>query len=124
MFFSIGLSLLLVCGGNVSAFADVSPRPDVQINVRQLQEKNSCPGCDLAGANLARGKFAGADLEGANLAGANCNLADLAGANLRNANLQGASFGGADLAGADLSGANLTAAVIEGAYLGLFSGAR
>ncbi|HER63646.1 MAG TPA: pentapeptide repeat-containing protein, partial [Desulfobacteraceae bacterium] len=114
---SFTLVVLLLSGSVVYASQAVSPRPEVQENARQLRENNSCPGCDLAGAVLHRGNFAGANLEGANLAGAQLNLANLAGANLRNANLQGASFGGADLAGADLTGANLTGAVIEGAYL-------
>ncbi|MCL7489099.1 MAG: pentapeptide repeat-containing protein [Desulfobulbaceae bacterium] len=111
------LVVLLLAAPVFSFSQAASPRPEVEENVRQLREKNSCPGCDLAGAILHRGNFTGADLEGANLAGAQLNLANLAGANLRDANLQGASFGGADLAGADLTGANLTGAVIEGAYL-------
>jgi uncharacterized protein YjbI with pentapeptide repeats len=56
-------------------------------HVRQLQNTNACPGCDLSGA----------DLRGWNLRNAN----------LRNADLSGADLRGADLSGADLSGANL-----------------
>ncbi len=118
---SIGFVSFLLSGSFVCAAPEVSSRPEVRENVRQLLENNSCPGCDLAGAILHRGEFSGADLEGANLAGSQMNLANLSGANLKDANLQGASFGGADLAGADLTGANLTGAVIEGAYL---SGAK
>lgn len=117
----IGFVSLLVPGSILYASPEVSPRPEVQENVRQLLETNSCPGCDLAGAVLHRGDFTGANLEGANLAGTQLNLANLAGANLKGANLQGASFGGADLSGADLTGANLTGAILEGAYL---SGAK
>ncbi len=94
-----------------------SPRPEAQANFQQLLKTKSCPGCDLAGANMIRMDLRGVDLEGANLAGAKLFLADLAGANLKNANLQGASLGGADLADADLRGANLTGAVLEGAFL-------
>ena len=113
----IGFVSLLVPGSVLYASPEVSPRPEVRENVRQLLETNSCPGCDLAGAVLHRGNFSKANLEGANLAGTQLNLANLAGANLKGANLQGASFGGADLSGADLTGANLTGAILEGAYL-------
>lgn len=117
----IGCASLLLSYGFGYASPEVSPRPEVRENVRLLLEKNSCPGCDLAGAVLHRANFSHANLAGANLAGAQLNLANLVGANLVGANLQGASLGGADLADADLTGANLTGAVLEGAYL---SGAK
>ncbi|GAB4334374.1 MAG: pentapeptide repeat-containing protein [Desulfobulbaceae bacterium] len=113
----VTLGSAVVLTGTAPAAPVPQQRGVVEENVRLLQETNACPGCDLAGAILYRGRFAGADLRGANLAGAGLNLADLAGADLREANLQGASLGGADLAGADLTGANLTGAMIEGAYL-------
>lgn len=109
------MSLVIpIQGGN--AASPGSARPIVQENFRQLLATNACPGCDLAGADLTRGKLAGANLEGANLAGVKFALADLSGANLRNANLQGANLGGADLANANLEGANLTGALLEGAF--------
>lgn len=116
--------LLIVCFSSfllaqtvLLAASNSSLRPEIQENIRLLQETKSCPACDLSGAMLHRMKLAGANLEAANLAGAQLNLADLSGANLQGANLQSASLGGADLADANLTGANLTGAVIEGAYL-------
>ena len=114
------VSCCLIMGGaaaTLHAAVTGSVRPVVQKNFNQLIEKNSCPGCDLAGVSLIRVDLSGANLEGANLAGAKLYLADLSNANLRSANLQGAALGGADMAGADLSGANLTGAILEGAYL-------
>lgn len=83
----------------------------------------NCPGCRLAGVNLAKAeligaklqdaKLAGANLEGANLRRANLSNTDLTGANLSQANLAGADLRGASLLGCDLSGANLTRAKIN-----------
>lgn len=61
-------------------------------SLNKLHATNSCPGCDLSGANLA-----GIDLYGANLSGAN----------LTGANLAGTTFSDADLTGANLNGATI-----------------
>lgn len=68
------------------------------------------------GANLAEGKFLGANLTGANLSGANLyrsylGSAILEGANLSNANLSRATLTNANLTGANLTGANLSGAI-------------
>ncbi len=87
------------------------------LNVEILLDKNSCPQCNLSGAELNRFDLSGANLEGADLTRAKMYLANLSGANLRRANLQEAQFGGADLGGADLRGANLTGTSFAGAYM-------
>jgi len=120
----LSLSCCLALGFCVNPLQAAPPgaeRAVVQDAFHELIQKNSCPGCDLAGVILTRVNLSGANLEGANLAGAKLYLADLSDANLKNANLQGAGLGGADLAGADLTGANLTGAILEGAY---FKGAK
>jgi Pentapeptide repeats (8 copies) len=66
-------------------------------HIRRLLDTNTCPNCDLSGANLS----------GANLSGANLTNANLRSANLSNANLSGADLRGANLDGANLNGANL-----------------
>lgn len=58
-------------------------------HLKQLLDTNSCPNCDLSGANLA-----GANLRGANLRGANLSGANLVGADLTNADTTGANFNG------------------------------
>lgn len=66
-------------------------------HIRRLLDTNTCPSCDLSGANLS----------GANLSRANLANADLRFANLRNANLSYSDLRGANLDGANLNGANL-----------------
>lgn len=117
---SLGLVVVIACWSlmiqtSPAASEDVSVA--VKANIKTLIQTNSCPGCDLTGANLNRLNLTGANLTGANLTGAKIFLADLTEANLKNANLQRAGFGGTDLAGADLSGADLRGADLSGAYV-------
>lgn len=77
----------------------------------RLRQTRSCPGCDLAGANLQGLVAELGDLSNANLSGANLYMATLKGANL-----EGANFNGADLSGAQLEharGADLTGAITD-----------
>jgi uncharacterized protein YjbI with pentapeptide repeats len=90
---------------------------NVQENIQKLAKTKSCPGCDLAGAELIRMDLSGADLQGADLTGAKLFLTNLSGANLQKAHLQRASLGGADLAGADLRGVDLREVDLSSAYL-------
>ncbi len=71
-------------------------------------------GARLAGANLSRGRFRKADFSGADLSGADLSRADLRGTNLTGANLSGAKLEKADLDGADLTGATLDDASFVG----------
>lgn len=70
-------------------------------HIRQLQQTNSCVGCDLSNA----------DLRQFNLSGANLSNANLSGANLSKTNLSGANLSAANFARANLTGANLSRAV-------------
>ncbi|MDD2468889.1 MAG: pentapeptide repeat-containing protein [Desulfobulbus sp.] len=88
----------------------------VEKNVQRLLKTKSCPGCDLAGADLSQSRLAKANLNGANLSGANLNLADLSGANLQQAILFETNLSGADLSFADLEGAEFRATKLEGAH--------
>jgi len=108
--------------------APVSTTPDTPLpskttaEIERLIAQNGCPGCNLAGADLAglnlnRANLSGANLSGANLAGTSLAAADLAGVNLSQANLTGANLAGADLFKADLTGAILSGTDLEGAYL-------
>jgi len=107
----------------ISAYDPALARADLRATYRQMAR--SCPGCNLAGidlagadlirANLAGAVLRGADLSGANLKWANLKGADLAGADLKNAILTGADLAGADLTRADLTGAVLTRANLKGA---------
>jgi uncharacterized protein YjbI with pentapeptide repeats len=109
--------LLLWCvwGDSLQADAASSVSALVVRNVRQLLQTNSCPACDLRGADLSQMRLARANLEKADLTGARLSMADLRGANLRGANLQGADLKGADLSLANLNGARLAGTSIEGA---------
>ena len=71
-----------------------------------------CPACDLAGVDLRRRDFSGANLAGADLEGAVLHRAVLRGANLEGANLLGANLNKADLTQANLRGADLTTAML------------
>ena len=68
-------------------------------------EKADLRGAHLAGLDLSRFCFAGANLEGATLTGCDLSHATFTDANLKDANLTGATLTGADLTGADLTGA-------------------
>ncbi len=70
----------------------------------------------LAGADLSRIDFRGANLKGANLSNTDMRRADLSGADLSGANLRNAYLRAVDFSGADLTGADLTGADIERAY--------
>jgi uncharacterized protein YjbI with pentapeptide repeats len=66
-------------------------------DVRRLLRTNSCPRCDLSGAdlravNLKNADLTGANLYGANLSGANLDYANLIDADLRSAITQGTSM--------------------------------
>lgn len=104
----------IVSTGFVAAMPGVGPYSvygaSVKDNVAKLKETNSCPGCDLRGADLSYALLNDADLGGANLAGAN-----LEGAYLDTANLSGADLSGANLEGADLTNANVKGANFVGA---------
>ena len=80
----LGIAAVLTTVALAGSVAAANPS-----HVRQLQNTNACPSCDLSGA-------------------------DLRGWNLRNANLRNADLSGADLRGADLSGADLTGANLYG----------
>jgi uncharacterized protein YjbI with pentapeptide repeats len=69
---------------------------------------------ELAGANLSKVNFAGADLSYTLLAFANLRGANLAGAVLRKADLSRADLTGADLSGVDLTEADLDGAILTG----------
>ncbi len=108
-----------------------------KIDLMKLEVKNSCPNCDLSGANLSgailsRVNFRGANLFGANLSKTNLRSADLRGSNLQGANLfeadlwdanlykidlRKANLRNADLRKANLWGADFTGANIEGAEM-------
>ncbi|NER79824.1 MAG: pentapeptide repeat-containing protein [Leptolyngbya sp. SIO1D8] len=100
-----------------SALAE-NPLVDIQpFNVRRLLTTNSCPDCDLVGANLRGTHLIGADLRKADLRGADLSWANLEGADLNDANLTGANLTGAfltnaTLVNADLNNANLSQAQI------------
>lgn len=81
-------------------------------DVDQLKASNTCPRCELSGADLTQQDFNGANLRDANLMGAN-----LSGTNLRGADLTGAILDGAILDGANLGSASLTGAVLKSASL-------
>ncbi len=87
-------------------------------DVVKLIETNSCPACDLSGANLRSADLTGAYLTGANLTGVN-----LTGADLTGAMLYGAVLYRADLTGANLTGVNLFAADLDGVIGADFTGA-
>jgi uncharacterized protein YjbI with pentapeptide repeats len=67
-------------------------------------ERTDLRGAELAGHDLSRFCFAGANLDGAVLTGCDLSDATFTGATLRNAVLTGADLTGADLTGADLEG--------------------
>ena len=82
------------------------------------KKANGLPtGLPERGANLARAKLKGLNLEGESLPQADLAYADLRGTNLSNANLDQAYFADADLSGARLTGANLRRANFRGANL-------
>jgi BTB/POZ domain-containing protein KCTD9 len=99
----------------VALFATASPSMAWdQVDIDRLNNREGCPGCDLADANLNGMDLGNQDLSGANLSNANMtgvslvytNLSDanLFNANVRSANLTGTNFSGADLAGAIFTG--------------------
>lgn len=83
-------------------------------HLKQLMKSQSCPNCDLQGADLSAMNLRNANLAGANLTGTNLNLADLTAANLSNAILTEASLAWTNFIDADLEGANLSQAKFEG----------
>ncbi len=77
----------------------------------RVKQTGSCPGCNLAGADLKGLAAELGDLTNADFSGANLYMAVLKGADLA-----GASFNGADLSGAQLEnarGADLTGATTD-----------
>lgn len=81
--------------------------------VQQLKDTRSCPGCDLAGADLT---LLFADQEySVDDPTVNLDGADLTGTDLKGAFLYQASFKNARMHGADLRGSNLTGAHMESA---------
>lgn len=107
--------------GTPPAGADEPQRLRARVE-RALQERASCAGWVLAGADLSRLDLSGADFRDAVLAGANlamcaCDGAALDGAVLSSATLDGASFRGASLERADLAGASVRDAVFDQAKL-------
>ena len=81
-------------------------------DLQRLLEKNTCPGCDLTGADLSRRALQHADLRAANLTGVR-----LVQANLHQANLAGARLVDAQMTGVDLSFANLRGADLRRVFL-------
>ncbi len=115
-----GISVVIVFMLSVysaPAFPETGVSVEVRENIDTLIKTSSCPGCNLAGADLNRINLSGADLRKADLTGATFFLADLSNANLSGAILRGAQFGGTDLAQADLRGADLRGALLTGAYM-------
>jgi uncharacterized protein YjbI with pentapeptide repeats len=112
-------SLVLGWGGPAAAASDA--------DLLRLQQANSCSGCDLTAAALARSDLYGvaissSDLTGADLSGSLLNDArlvrsTLVDAKLENALLIGADLSGSQLSGADLSDSHLTNAILRGAVL-------
>jgi len=104
----------IVSTGLVATMLGVGPYPvygaSVEDNIVKLKETNSCPGCDLHGADLSYALLNDADLSGANLTGANLEGAYLDTANLSDADLGGANLEGADLTNASVKGANFVGA--------------
>lgn len=88
----------------------------------QLLEKRSCPGCNLADADLVHADLRDANLQASKLIRANLSQARLDGARLNGADLSftsllGASLRGADLRGARLEGTDLRQADLSGTLL-------
>ena len=61
-------------------------------HIRQLQQTNSCVGCDFSNADLRQFNLRNANLSGANLRNANLSGINLTGANFSDANLRGADL--------------------------------
>jgi uncharacterized protein YjbI with pentapeptide repeats len=87
------------------------------VEVERLRNTNSCPFCNLRGANLGSANLIGANLFHANLRGANLTNAKLMHSYLNSADLTKAKLKRADLTYADLSSTHLSAANLEGANL-------
>jgi len=113
------LALMLGWGDQAQAASET--------DLLRLKQVNSCTGCDLTAAALARSDLYGAaistsDLSGADLSGSLLNDArlvrsTLVEANLENALLIGADLSGSQLSGADLRESHLTNAILRGAVL-------
>lgn len=108
---TLGFFALLV----ISAIISMMKNPGDP--VRQLQETNQCPECDLRGANLGSAYLGSSNLKGANLGSALLGGANLESANLGRAYLGSAYLGNANLESADLESAYLGSAYLRGAYL-------
>ena len=67
----------------------------VQDNINTLISTNSCPSCNLTGADLSNANLSGAVLNNANLSGAKLNSANLTNANLNGVILSSTNFSGA-----------------------------
>jgi uncharacterized protein YjbI with pentapeptide repeats len=113
------LGLVLGWGGPAQAASDA--------DLLRLKQGNSCTGCDLTAAALARSDLYGvaistSDLTGADLSGSLLNDARLVRSTLVDAKLEkalliGADLSGSQLSGADLSDSHLTNAILRGAVL-------
>lgn len=86
-------------------------------SLQKLESTNSCPGCDLQGADLFDYGLADANLEGATLDNAIMDEISLANANLRGASLKSALLERAYAAGANFKDANLELAILSFAEL-------
>ena len=92
------LLLTLLLGAPLSARAD---------DLILLLTAKSCPGCQLADADLVHADLLNADLSAADLQRTNLSKARLDGADLRDADLRFSSLKGASLRDTDLRGAKL-----------------
>ncbi|MEE9584305.1 MAG: pentapeptide repeat-containing protein [Candidatus Brocadiales bacterium] len=87
----------------------------VEENIETLRSTNSCPGCDLHGADLRNTNLEEANLNGANLRNANLSGCELQNVDFRGANLEAADLKRSDFHGAMMSGVSLNGAWVKGA---------
>lgn len=110
---------VIVSIGVVLGMPGIQTRPvygaSVEENVEKLRSTNSCPGCDLHGADLRNTNLEDANLNGANLRNANLSGCELQNVDFRGANLEAADLRRGDFNGADMSGASLNGAWVQGA---------
>jgi uncharacterized protein YjbI with pentapeptide repeats len=88
-----------------------------QQDLEQLKTTNSCPRCDLSGADLTQMSLVRANLRSANLKDAILSQVNLASADLTGANLEAAVLDFTNLTGASLTGTNLKSASLANANL-------
>ncbi len=101
----------------VALFATASPSMAWdQVDIDRLNNREGCPDCDLAGANLSGMDLSSQDLSGANLSNANMTGVGLFNSNFSGANLFNANLRSANLTGTNFSGADLTGAIFTGVH--------